>query len=599
MRSSITVLAAAALLAATSCTIAEGADPDFDRDFVDDFENDDDEAAAEGEEVGALDAIDDLDDVEDAPPFSASGDDGEPPADGGATGALASTAKRHGPHGPLSVIQDDANFSGRGFLDAGVKVYDPAKAGERLDQAKALGADVVRVMVWWRDVVPGDPHATTKPKFVSSKPDDYDWRVFDAQVSAARARGLKVLVTIPAGPMPYWASEDPAFCVKKGGWSCAYKPKYAEYAAWVAAMGRHVKQKGYRIWAWTFVNEPNLGAFLADDSGLRAAHRYRKLWFHARKALRKTAGVKARVLFGDLANNQSQFAPTADRWRFFNQALCLELDRDPEVIPGFCPDKKRRVEASGVAFHPYASTPLGAKKSVDFLEQLADAASAAGRLPKNRGLYMTESAFLTARAADAGKLGAAAMSVSAAQQAVSMNVADHWLSSNPRVKSLAQYELVDEGRGTWDCGLRYALGRVTLRSGEVVTGDFLEVRLGDHLTVQPAAAAPRTIAWADIAGADAGAPQFGAIDQGSPKPAYAAYRLAIDVRRVGADVRIWGLARADTGAGFSVEALTPAGWLEAKLVKTDELGFGSTTLPIGSATAWRLRFGPDVSREAR
>lgn len=634
-------LLVAAVLAATSvpaCTVAEGSeDPDFDKDFLDDFENDDEEAAAEDAEATELDDLDDLDDVEDSelpveggdPIFEPdpgdpggeggdagdpgdpggeggdAGDPGDPGGDPGAEGEGAATPPktrpRRGPHGPLSIIEDDPNFSGfAGYDGSGAKIYDPVKAGERLDQAKALGADVVRVMLWWHERVPGDWKSKTKPGgFVSSKPDAYDWRAFDMQVSQARARGLKVMVTIPAGPMPYWASEEPEVCEKKGGWSCAWKPKYREYAAWVAAVGRHVKAKGYRIWAWTFVNEPNIGAFLQDETSKRTAHRYRKLWFHARKALRKTAGVKARVFFSDQANNQKSLEPDATRWSLLNMALCLELDRDPEVIPGFCPEKKRIVDAAGVAFHPYASAPKTAKRTVDFLQKLVDEAAEAGRIRKNRGLYMTESAFLTARAADAGKLGAATLSVTPAQQAVYMNKADRLLSSNPRVKSLAQYELIDEGRGTWDCGLRYALGTVNLKAGGSVTGDFLEVRIGRHVVVQPSGGTPQTILWTDIAGADSGSPQFWGVDQGSEKPAYAAYRIAIDVVKQGSDVEVWGLARADTGAGFTLEGLTPSGWLEIKIVKTDALGYGKATVPIGTATAWRIRFGGEISREAR
>jgi hypothetical protein len=34
-------------------------------------------------------------------------------------------------------------------------------------------------------------------------------------------------------------------------------------------------------------------------------------------------------------------------------------------------------------------------------------------------------------------------------------------------------------------------------------------------------------------------------------------------------------------------------------VKTDVLGFGRALIAKGSATAWRLRFGSDVSRVAK
>jgi hypothetical protein len=592
--------------------MAEGSqDEEFDRDWKDDFESDTDEDAAEEAETEELDALDDLDDPDDPsasepifpadeattdpeggpgpgeeeipPEYVVEGSEGEGSV--GTTGTSSSATKKPRKHGPLSIIEDDPNFSG------------PA-SDERLSRAKALGADVIRVMLWWKDKVPGDPNATTKPEgFVSSKPDAYNWTALDTQIEGARAHGLKVMITIPAGPMPYWASEEPDYCVKQGGWSCAWKPQYKEYAKWVAAVGRHVKEKGYKVWAWTFVNEPNIGAFLKDESSLKLAHRYRKLWFHARKALRATAGVKARVFFGDIANNQHELAPDADRWKLFNQSLCLDLEKDAELIKGFCPSKSRKVQAHGIAFHPYASSPKNQKDTVYFLQKLVDEAARENRIPKKRGLYMTENAFLTARGQDSSKLGAS-LSVTAYQQAVYMNRGERLLARNPRVKSLSQYELVDEGRGTWDCGLIYANGYVKLKTGETVTGDFKQVKLGLYVQVND-----RTIAWNDIADKADGGKDFWGTGPGGEKPAYAAYRISIDVVAVPGHpekVEVWGLARADNGAGFSIEGLFPSGeWQEIKTVKTDVLGFGRAVIGKGEATAWRIRFGGDVSRVAR
>jgi hypothetical protein len=400
--------------------------------------------------------------------------------------------------------------------------------------------------------------------------------------------------------MPYWASEEPDHCAKQGGWSCAWKPQYKEYARWVTAVGRHVKSKGYSIWGVTFVNEPNIGAFLQDESSLKLAHRYRKLWFHARKALRKTAKVKTRVFFSDQANNQKSLEPDATRWKLFNQALCLDLEKDAELIKGFCPSKKRRVETHGIAFHPYASTPGAARDTVNFLHRLTDEAAREKRLPRRRGLYMTESAFLTARGADAGKLGASSLSVTNAQQASYMNVGERLLSKNPRVKSFSQYELVDEGRGTWDCGLIFANGTVVTKAGESVSGDFTEFKIDDHVTVQPASGAARVIAWADIRDRTDGSKEIGVAGPGGEKPSYAAYRVAIDVVDKGDKVDVWGLARADAGSGFTIEGLFASGeWQLIKTVKTDATGFGRALIAKGTASAWRIRFGGDLSRVAK
>ncbi|MGZ3418223.1 MAG: hypothetical protein ACXWUG_03820 [Polyangiales bacterium] len=567
-------------------------DPQFEADWVEDFETDAEEDQAQADEQAMLDELDDLDDVEeleDSPDLTT------------ASLAIKKTPPKRPAHGPLSIIEDDPNFSGRaGWDGAGNPIYDAAKASERLAQAHALGADVVRVMVFWKDLVPGDPNSTTKPGgFVSSRPDQYDFRAFDMQIEQARAHGMKVLITLSAGPMPRWASEEPDHCVHQSSWSCSWKPNVMEYAKYVTAVGRHVKAKHYRIWGWTLVNEPNIGAFVSDEDSLHIAHRYRRLWFAGRKHLRKTAGVTARVFFSDQANNTKSREPDATRWNLFNNALCLELDKTPQTIAGFCPQKHRKVHAQGVAFHPYASAPSQAKASVDFLQTLVDRAADAGSIDKNRGLYLTESAFLTARGDDAGALGGG-LTVTDAQQAIDMNLADRLLSSNPRVKTLAQYELVDEGRGTWDCGLRYARIQAVATSGEVITGDALEVRVNDHLTIRTDDGAVRTLTWAQLAKTADGSAQFGAIDQGSPKPAYAAYRLSIDVtKKSDTEVEVFGLARADTGLGFTLEGFFPSGeWHEMQVIKTDALGFGRATIDPKGATKFRIRFATDVSREA-
>jgi len=603
------LLVASVVLASNACAPAEGElndDKEFDQDWKDDFENDDEEAAAEETETKELDDLDDGEDAEGDgdmiyPPESEATTDpeggpgpGEEPWPEGTEEYIEETTgeipglvpgeyvppKKKRKHGPISIIEDDPNFSG------------PA-SNDRLDRAKELGADVVRVMLWWKGAVPGDPTATTKPDgFVSSKPDQYNWGALDTQIEGARNRGMKVLVTITAGAMPYWASEEPQKCVEKASWSCGWKPDYKEYAKWVTAFGRHVKSKGYRIWGVTFVNEPNISVFLQDESSLKLAHRYRKLWFHARKALRKTAKVKTRVFFGDMANNQKSLEPDATRWKLFNQSLCLDLEKDAELIKGFCPSKKRKVEAHGIAFHPYASTPSAVRDTVNFLHRLTDEAAREKRIPRKRGLYMTESAFLTARGADAGSLGAS-LSVTNDQQAVYMNVAERSLSRNPRVKSFSQYELVDEGRGTWDCGLLFAHGTVTTKGGESITGDFVEFKIEKHIIVQPTSGGARTIPWTDVAGTTV-------IGPGGEKPAYGAYRLAIDVIDKGDKVEVWGLARADSAAGFTIEGLFPSGlWQEVKVVKTDVYGFGRALIAKSGATQWRIRFGLDVSRAAK
>jgi hypothetical protein len=121
----------------------------------------------------------------------------------------------------LSIFQDDAAF-------LGISSHDPDKA---MEDAKALGADVVRTFVVWNEVSP-QPQSRTKPEgFDIGNPDSpgYDWSVYDGFVDRARKHGLKVFLTLTL-PMPYWASEEPTGCPHHiGGYSflklsCMWKP---------------------------------------------------------------------------------------------------------------------------------------------------------------------------------------------------------------------------------------------------------------------------------------------------------------------------------------------------------------------------------------
>jgi hypothetical protein len=231
MRKLLFLVASVVLASSASigCNSAEGSvddDEEFDNDWKDDFENDDEEATEESKETDELDELDDLDDPEDkdgmifpaeteatTDPEGGPGPGDEAPPEGTDEYIEATTGtdpgvepgtkpppKKPRKHGPISIIEDDPNFSGSaGYDGSGKPLYDKAKSDERLDRAKALGADAIRIMLWWKDKVPGGAESTTKPKgFVSSRPDQYDWRAFDMQVEGARNRGMKVMVTIPA-----------------------------------------------------------------------------------------------------------------------------------------------------------------------------------------------------------------------------------------------------------------------------------------------------------------------------------------------------------------------------------------------------------------
>lgn len=593
----LTLACCAPLLLLPACGEDAEYEARFEADYTDDYENDAAEARAQASEQALLDTLDDLDEVPQP------GDDDD----------LVAAASARPPHGPLSIIEDDPHFS------------DPS--GAALSDARALGADVVRVMLSWQSVVPGgDTESTEKPPFNAYSPRSYRWESFDRRVKGALDRGMSVLITL-AAPMPFWASEEPQVCARMRAddlkkppaerrfWSCSWRPDVKEYAKFVTAVGRHVREQGWarRLLGFTLWNEPNINGFLMDGTAQEVSGdkppsiavsryltslRYRKLWFAGRKALRATAGVRARVFFGDGANDlvnpgdeagcprlcaatpddaSCQTCGAADedltstRWAFLRYALCLDPGDGKllaERLLSKCPEAPRRIETSGVAFHPYAPRPSVAQQSVSILQRLVDGAAQRDRLPRARGLYMTEAAYLTQKGD--GGLGAT-RPVTLVQQAVYGNLTDHAMYANRRVRSVAQYELYDEGRAGWESGLRYS--------------------------DSPAPAA----AYLDVL-----RPQLGGVDpaslRGQPKPAYAAYRLAIAVSSADAgQASVFGLdRRLAQGGALLVQASISGLWMPVATIGTDALGYGEALIAAdtaGMARAYRLcSGGQTVSR---
>ncbi len=436
------------------------------------------------------------------------------------------------------------------------------------------------------------------------------WTPYDRLIEEAHKRNLRVLLTL-AAPMPFWASEDPQHCIRdkkeRAAWSCGWQPNPREYARFVTAVGRHFL--GKEIWGVTLWNEPNIGSFLADATPQRLAMRYRKMWFVGRKALRKTAGIRTRVFFGDMANDlispgddlpgcqkscdvdaPSPGASCQDcghtdtnqrskRWKVFRQALCLDSaapESGDDLAP--CHSAPRRVWSSGVAFHPYSPQPLVVKHSVEVLARFMDEAVRERRLSCNQGIYLTEHSFLTQRG-DRG-LGAA-QAVNLSEQASYNNITDHYLYENPRVKTSAQYELYDDGRGYWESGLKYSN---TNQYPEYLK-HIAELNPKDCLSNPKDSQNDQNLQQCGLK----------LIGGGNPKPAYEAYRLSIDVVRTtqSNQVEIFALARSIAPSPrVFVEQKRSADptWMPAGTLEVDELGYGKKTLPYEYNMKFRLVF---------
>jgi hypothetical protein len=199
------------------------------------------------------------------------------------------------------------------FQDGGQLATDPAAA---LLKFRALGANSVRVVVFWNEIAP-HPTARRMPRFNATDPNAYpaaNWAPWDAIVRNAASDGMKVDFTV-AGGSPIWADGPgiPPGFLHNSHW--AWNPNAAEYGQFMQAMGKRYSgtftPKGQstpipRVSMWSLWNEPNFGEDLGpqaiDDSRILVSPmRYRNLANQGYNALKKTGHSRDTILMGELA----------------------------------------------------------------------------------------------------------------------------------------------------------------------------------------------------------------------------------------------------------------------------------------------------------
>jgi len=364
-----------------------------------------------------------------------------------------------------------------------------------LDQVASLGADGIRIQLVWESVAPS-PNARRAPRFNATDPAAYPasgWARYDAAIEGARARGLKVHVTI-TGRAPAWATPS-----KRDGLT---KPDPVAFGKFATAVGRRY---GKQVEMWSIWNEPNLGKLLKplyQGRTLASAQVYRNLYLKAYSGLR-SAGVRKPVLLGELApqSNRNRTVGTIAPLRFLRAMLCLDDRYKPVKVDG---RRCAKVVTQGVATHPYSTilgpfyTPLIDRDNVTItvlsrmtsaLDKAAKAGAINGRLP----LHLTEFGVQS----EPDTFYGVPYDVQSDYRSISERIA----YLNPRVKSFSQYLLHDdEPRGDYSA---------------------FESGLFPH-------------------GSD------------QPKPAYFGFRLplvAVPVRGSSGKVTLWGLVRPARGAG--------------------------------------------------
>ena len=206
---------------------------------------------------------------------------------------------------------------------------------QAFDLASGLEVSRLRANIIWASV-----NGTQKTqRSVPSNP-TYDFSKVDGLVAAARARGLKLVLSI-TGQAPAWAAGDKKL-TDKG----TVKPNAKLYGKFVSTVVKRYKGQvdTYSIW-----NEPNHKGWIqtnAKGSVSGNAKIYRALYTEGYKAAKK-ADSRAKVWFGELAPYPSKKGVAVEPLKFLRQAFCLDSRNRP--TRGRCPT----LRADAVAYHPY------------------------------------------------------------------------------------------------------------------------------------------------------------------------------------------------------------------------------------------------------
>jgi hypothetical protein len=413
-----------------------------------------------------------------------------------------------------------------------------------LDELEALGVRSLRVVMYWKSVAP-NAGSRTKPGGDLTDPATYDWGEYDALMSAARQRGLSVLLTVTT-PGPVWGMRD-----RKDDKTY---PNAGDFGRFVEAAA---KKYGEQVDVWATGNEPNHPDFLRPQyrNGEAVAPRvYRQLFRSADAALERTGNGGDTHLIGETlprGRRGRSVAPLA----FLRQTLCLNRDYKRSRSCG-------RLDADGWSHHPYTTkqgpyfvSPNRDDVTIGSLSRLTralDRAGRAGAIKRNLPIWLTEFGIQSTPDRFLG--------VSLGQQVVYRALAERIAYNNRRVKAFSQYLLRDDApvegvRASqryqgFESGLRFSTGRA--------------------------------------------------------KPSLDAFKLTLAALRTGSRVSLWGLVRPAKGA-TTVEVLYQdrgsRGFKRLRMVRTNSRGYLSLRANYRKGRRFRLRWegaeGPAVGAYKR
>lgn len=332
---------------------------------------------------------------------------------------------------------------------------NPTRTAGTLDQIKGFGVGAIRVILYWRDVAPSAGSGRA-PNFDQTDPNAYSWGLYDTIIDDARARGLRVLLTV-SGPVPRWATLPRRDQLTH--------PDPARFGLFMQAVAKHYAG---RVGLFAIWNEPNHPAFLLPQYFRHkpaSGEWYRKLFFAGYKGLQRGGIAKPKVLMGETAptGTSHDVAPLV----FLRQALCLNSHyhrgRGCARMPAYGYAHHAYTRAAGPFYIPQGRNDVSIG-NLSRLTRALDKAGRAGAIKRNMPIYLTEFGIQS----KPDPLYGVSQQRQAEFQAISEKIA--W--SNPRVKWFSQYLLRDDDhlhKGPkisrypgFESGLRFANGKPKL-----------------------------------------------------------------------------------------------------------------------------------------
>jgi hypothetical protein len=308
-------------------------------------------------------------------------------------------------------IQDDAVLVGRLYYNR----------DQALNQIGDLGATRLRVNLTWVDVLGKSQSRSRKqPHRIV-----YHWGKYDEIVNVARARGMRVHLTV-TGKAPRWATGNRRIGV--------YRPDSGKFGAFARSAAQHFRGRVDRYSVW---NEPNYKGWLQPHR--KSPRIYRGLYAAAWRGI-KSADPHAKVLIGETSP-------------FFIRGRAIAPLKFLRGVTCTTRRWKRRckgLRADGYAHHPYEfkhspSFRYPGKDNVT-IGTLGRLNKALTRLRRNGALRTPRGGALHIWLTEFGYFATGKYRMPAGRRAKYLRRAFTIARRNPRVHSMLQYLLVTPPR---------------------------------------------------------------------------------------------------------------------------------------------------------